>query len=179
MPRIPVVGSLPQDQGAMPDEISYDEPKKRLHIGKGFIDNVEPSVWRYEVSGKQVLRQWFSYRRKSRERPTIGDRTPSSPLGRIQPDRWLTEYTTELINVLNVLGRLVELEAQQAELLDKICAGPMIGDTELHAAGALERPLAVKRKKSPEGTLGLFDSLPPPITRKRAVKAARARSRRR
>ena len=34
----------------------------------------------------------------------IGDRRTPSPLGDIQPDHWLSDYTTELINVLNVLG---------------------------------------------------------------------------
>ena len=35
---------------------------------------------RQEVSGKQVLVQWFSGRRKHRERPLIGDRRKPSPL---------------------------------------------------------------------------------------------------
>lgn len=108
----------------MPDSISYDAAKKRLYVGNGYVENVEPEMWNYEVSGKQVLLQWFSYRRKDRERPIIGDRRPPSPLGDIQPMGWLSEYTTELINVLNVLGWLVNLEPQQAELLKRICAGP-------------------------------------------------------
>ena len=58
----------------------------------------------------QVLLHWFSYRKANRERPIIGDRRPPSSLGDIQPDHWLAEYTTELINVLNVLGRLIDLE---------------------------------------------------------------------
>ena len=37
-------------------------------VGKGFIDNVPPAVWRYEHSGKQVLTRWFSYRKKDRQR---------------------------------------------------------------------------------------------------------------
>ncbi len=43
------------------------------------------------------------------------------------PDHWLPEYTTELLNVLHVLARLVDLEPRQTELLDRICAGPTIG----------------------------------------------------
>jgi hypothetical protein len=110
----------------MPDEIEYDEPKRRLLIGKGFIDNVPAAVWNYEVSGKRVLTQWFSYRKKNRERPIIGDRRPPSKLGDIQPDHWLAEYTTELLNVLNVLALLVEMEPAQAKLLEAICAGPLL-----------------------------------------------------
>lgn len=90
---------------------------QRLKIGTGFIDNVPPAVWACEVSGKQVLRQWFIYRKRDRERPQIGDKRPPSPLVDIQPDHWLSEYTSELINVLNMLGMLVKLEPTQADLL--------------------------------------------------------------
>jgi len=110
----------------MPDEIEYDESKHRLLIGKGFIDNVPAAVWQYEVSGKRVLTQWFSYRKKNRERPIIGDRRPPSKLGEIQPDHWLAEYTTELLNVLHVLTLLVEMEPAQAKLLEAICGGPTL-----------------------------------------------------
>ena len=73
-----------------------------------------------------MLLQWFSYRKANSERPIIGDRRTPSPLGDIQPDHWLAEYTTELINLLNVLGMLVEIEPRQAGLLEKICSGPTL-----------------------------------------------------
>lgn len=73
-----------------------------------------------------MLRQWFSYRKKNRERPQIGDKRPPSPLSEIQPDHWLPEYTSELINLLNVLTLLVELEPKQADLLKRVCEGPLI-----------------------------------------------------
>jgi hypothetical protein len=125
-PRIPKDGAIPDDADSMPDQIVYDETKGRLLIGKGFIDNVPAAVWQYEVSGKRVLTQWFSYRKKDRERPIIGDRRPPSKLGDIQPDHWLAEYTTELLNVLHVLALLVELEPAQAKLLEEICGGPTL-----------------------------------------------------
>lgn len=125
-PRVPKDGAIPTDAEGMPDDIGYDAAKQRLLVGRGFIEPVPPAVWHYEVSGKQVLVQWFSYRKKNRERPMIGDRRPPSPLGDIQPDTWLAEYTTELLNVLNVLGLLVELEPAQADVLRRICEGPTI-----------------------------------------------------
>ncbi len=125
-PRIPKDGAIPDDADSMPDEIDYDETKHRLLIGKGFVDNVPAAVWHYEVSGKRVLTQWFSYRKKNRERPIIGDRRKPSKLGDIQPDHWLAEYTTELLNVINVLAMLVELEPAQAKLLEEICGGPTL-----------------------------------------------------
>ena len=147
-PTIPKEGAISDDPDQMPDTINYDAGKQRLLVGHGFIDRVPIAVWKYEVSGKQVLLQWFSYRKKNRERPIIGDRRPPSPLGDIQPDHWLPEYTTELLNVLNVLGLLVDLEPKQANLLDSICAGPLISNAELKAAGALEVPPAPKKPKT-------------------------------
>ena len=131
-PNIPAGATIPPDANTL----AYDAAKQRLLVGSGYVENVPPAVWRYEVSGKQVLVQWFSYRKKDRERPIIGDRRQPSTLGEIQPDGWLAEYTTELLNVLNVLGWLVELEPRQAALLEKVCAGPTLPDSELRAAGA-------------------------------------------
>ena len=85
-------------------------------------------------------------------------RRPPSPLGHIQPDHWLAEYTTELINVLNVLGWLVDLEPTQDALLEKICSGPTIGAEELRAAGAFELPVELKQKARNQLTPDLFAS---------------------
>lgn len=145
-PRVPKGGTIPDDA----DTISYDAATQRLLIGTGFIENVPPAVWRYEVSGKQVLGQWFSYRRRNRERPIIGDRRPPSPLGDIQPEEWLPEYTSELLNLLNVLGALVELEPAQAALLEKVCAGALIAASEVEAATAAERAAASRGTRASE-----------------------------
>ena len=77
-----------------------------------------------------MLDQWFSYRRRDRTKPLIGDKRPPSPLEKIQPDGWLAEYTEDLLNLLNVLGRLVALEPRQADLLDRIVAGPLVAVAE-------------------------------------------------
>ena len=128
---------------------------RRLMVGDGFIDNVPRAVWEYEVSGKQVLVQWFSYRRRDRSRPIIGARRPPSALERVQPDGWLAEYTTELMNVLHVLGCLVALEPRQADLLSRICDSPLMSADDLRASGAFDASDAVPRARSDErqGTL--------------------------
>jgi hypothetical protein len=91
-------------------------------------------MWEYEVSGKQVVWHWFSYRRRDRSRPQIGDKRPPSPLDFVQPDHWLAEYTTDLIDLLNVLGRLVALEPAQADLLGRILDTELIKAEHLKAA---------------------------------------------
>jgi len=139
----------------MPDSIDYDTSKQRLLIGKGYVENVGSGVWNYEVSGKQVLGHWFSYRKANRERPIIGDRRAPSPLGKIQPDHWLPEYTTELIDLLNVLTWLVDLEPRQATLLETICAGPTISRDDLCDAGVCDLPTKPRRKKRKPESLNL------------------------
>ena len=137
-PRIPGAGAIPSSAGSFPDELVYDATACRLRVGRGFVENVAPAVWAYEVSGKQVLVQWFSYRRRDRSRPVLGDRRQPSALEGVRPEGWLAEYTTELMNVLHVLGRVVALEPRQADLLDRICEGRLVGSGDLRDAGALE-----------------------------------------
>jgi predicted helicase len=133
-PTIPVGGTIPGAPEPLPDSIDYDPATRRLLVGKGRIDNVMPEIWTYEVSGKPVVRQWFSYRRRDRSRPVIGDRRPPSPLDGIQPDHWLNEYTTELMNLLHVLGRLALLEPRQAELLENVLDKPLLSVADLGLA---------------------------------------------
>jgi hypothetical protein len=157
-PAVPKAGAISQEPEDMPDTIGYDAGKHRLLVGHGFIDNVTPAMWAYEVSGKQVLTQWFSYRRRNRERPIIGDRRKPSALGDIQPDHWLPEYTTELLNVLNILGLLIDLQPQQAKLLDQVCSGSMISADDLKESEGQEptaKPKGTKKSKH-SGTIALF-----------------------
>jgi len=136
-PTIPADGVLPTTLDAMPHELDYDAAERRLKIGTGYIANVSPEVWAYEVSGKRVLSQWWSYRRKDRSKPPMGDKRPPSELSNIQPTAWLPEYTSELLAVLRVLTRLVALEPRQLDLLDRIIAGPIIDADILRSTGAL------------------------------------------
>lgn len=117
--------------------MGYDPATQRLKIGQGYIENVTPEMWAYEVSGKPVIWEWFSDRQRDRTKPIIADKRPPSPLDSIQPEGWLAEYTTDLLDLLNVLGRLIALEPAQADLLQRICAGHLITHDQLETAGAL------------------------------------------
>lgn len=136
-PRIPAGGTLPTTLAAMPHELEYDPPSRRLKVGSGYIENVAPAVWTYEVSGKAILTQWWSYRRENRSKPSMGDKRPPSPLETIKPTDWPSEYTTELLALLRVLTRLVALEPTQSDLLKRIVEGPLIDSDALSASGSL------------------------------------------
>ena len=139
-PVIPAKGAIPPAPAPLPDTMDHDPATNRLHVGAGYVDNVSKAMWDYEVSGKQVLWHWFSYRKADRSRPIIGDRRPPSPLEKIQPEGWLADYTSDLLNLLHVLGRVIALEPAQAGVLDAICAGPLISLDALRAAGLVEAP---------------------------------------
>jgi hypothetical protein len=137
---VPAGGAIPGSAEGFPDVLEYDASAQRLVVGTGRIEPVAPAVWAYQVSGKAVVKQWFSCRRRTRERPTIGDKRPPSPLGDIQPDTWPAAYTSELLDMLNVLGLLVDLEPVQAVLLDRITGGALLDARALAEQGVFEDP---------------------------------------
>ncbi len=139
-----VVEPIPSDPNFMPDTLSYDSDARRMFLGVGTIANVSPAMWEYEVGGVNVLTKWFSYRRKNRERPIMGDRRVS-PLLDMNSDHWLPAYTKDLIDLLNVLGLLIELEPQQAHLLTQVVEGKLLSVSDLTDAGVLPVDPAVRK----------------------------------
>lgn len=140
--RPKVVQAIPDTPQMMPEAISYNKDTETLLVGAGQIRPVPLRVWEYEVSGMRIVRKWFDYRKK---RPG-GKRT--SPLDRITPERWPAQFTTELLELLNVLGLCVGLETEQACLLDQISAGPLVTTADLEQAGVL--PVPQRFRKPPQ-----------------------------
>jgi hypothetical protein len=147
-----VVTTIPAGAEQMPENISYDPVAEILHVGAGEIRPVPLCVWEYEVSGMRIIQKWFDYRkRKPRRKRT-------SPLDEVNAREWPPAFTTELLDLLNVLSLCVELEPQQAALLDRVCAAPMITVADLEKAGVLPVPTSACKAPSPEGP----DQLPLP-----------------
>jgi hypothetical protein len=55
-------------------------------------------------------------------------------------DGWDDVMVVELLNLLNILGLLVELAPRQQAVLDKICQAPRITVEELFMSGAIPAP---------------------------------------
>jgi hypothetical protein len=87
-----------------------------------------------------VVRKWFSYRARNPRR-----HRPSSPLDARIAVGWRLTWTFELIDLLTVLHRLVDLEPAQAALLDHIVAGPQLTVTDLTGAGVFPVPDVARR----------------------------------
>ncbi|MFI7044047.1 type ISP restriction/modification enzyme [Streptosporangium sandarakinum] len=131
--------AIPGDPDAMPDEIGYDPDTLTLHVGAGQISPVRPEVWAYEVSGMKIVKKWFGYRKKN---PTG---RKSSPLDDIHTEEWPAEFTTDLLRLLHVLTLCVELEPEQAELLEQICAGPLVTVADLEQGNVFPVPAAARK----------------------------------
>ena len=80
-----------------------------------------PDVWRYSVSGLQVVKSWLNYRKLNR----AGKK--SSPLDDIRPEQW--DFTEELLEMLWVLEETICVFSLRARhLLDEVCGSdPLFG----------------------------------------------------
>jgi hypothetical protein len=134
-----VQARIPLTSEDMPDHIYYDENSHTLYVGSGQIAPVLPEVWNYQVSGMRVVRKWFGYRKKHPEVKR------SSPLNDIHSVNWEAEATTDLLNLLTVLSRLVALEPAQGELLEQALVGPLITAAELEEVGVLPVPASARK----------------------------------
>jgi hypothetical protein len=154
---------LPQDDArqplstkpitSMPETMTYDHDRCALVMGDGEFSPVRPEVWDYTVGGKNILKSWFNYRKKD-----PGGRRVS-PLDRLHPERWDAAWTTEAIDLLTVLTRLIELQPAQAELLDRILAASLISADDLRTAGT-RWPATTQDRKSRHSLSSLEPTAP-------------------
>jgi hypothetical protein len=104
------------------DDILYDATTQTLHIGGGRIAPVGQAVIDYGVSGMNVLRKWYGYRRRTRPK----SHGQQSVLDDIRPTSWPSAYTTDLVELLRVLTLVTDLEPDQADLLESVMTGGRI-----------------------------------------------------
>ena len=114
-----------------PNRFDYVEDDRELIVGDGAIRPVPKEVWEFEVSGLQVVRSWLGYRMASRKG------RKSSPLDDIRPSEWT--FTEELLLLLAVLGRTLELTPAAEDLLARILDGRLIDSSDLPAPGDHQR----------------------------------------
>ena len=119
-------------EGTQNLNVDYHTDKEQLRIGDGVFTNVKPAVAGYEVSGKNVIRYWFNYRKTPRKRPPT--------LEGINPAGWRSDWDIELLDILNALTALVDVEPAQAGLLTAVIDGPQITTQNLTDAGLLPPP---------------------------------------
>ena len=114
-----------------PESFLYNEQTQVLHVGDGEFAPVPPDVWRYSVSGLQVVKSWLNYRKLNR----AGKK--SSPLDDIRPEQW--DFTEELLEMLWVLEETIRLQPEGAALLEEVCASALFSAQELPTPTEEER----------------------------------------
>jgi len=139
--------AVPGDADGYPESFEYNDATRTLRVGDGEFAPVAPEVFTFEVSGLKVVQSWLKYRMKK------GAGKKSSPLDDIRPERWTSQFTTELLELLWVLEATIDGYAEQAALLDAILASDCIRADELPAVPELMR----SPKKAKPATGDLFD----------------------
>jgi len=136
-----VAVGTPGAAAAYPTAFSYDEAARTLLVGDdgaapaGRFTGVAPAVWRYAVSGLQVVKSWLDYRKRERSGKS------SSPLDAIRPATWT--FDRELLELLWVLEATLAAQPAAAALLDRVLAGPLL------PAAALPPPTPAEREGPP------------------------------
>lgn len=109
----------------LPEQFRYEKERQTLVVGDGEFGPVSEAVFDYEVSGLMVVRSWLSYRMRNRK----GKKT--SPLDDIDTGEWNGELTSELLQLLNLLTRTLEIHSLQEILLEELLVAPLLVDADL------------------------------------------------
>lgn len=112
-----------------PDDYSYNLDTQTLTVSEGEFSPVPFEVYSFSVSGLDVLQSWIKYRLKK------GYGKRNSPLDDIRPEQWTAEMTKELLELIWLLERTVEMEPTLTDLLGRIEAG------ECFTADGLPKPV--------------------------------------
>ena len=117
-------------------DIAYDKKTQQLRVGDGVVTGVRPDVWGYSVSGMEVVKKWLGYRTA---KGTGRAASSNNPLDKIRPSAWPDAWNDELLDLLRMLTRTLDLQPMQSDLLDRICAGSLVGASELPMPTVLQR----------------------------------------
>ncbi|MFC6881473.1 type ISP restriction/modification enzyme [Actinomadura yumaensis] len=134
------VRSLPEQ---ISERLAYDPETQTLYVGNGAFASVRQEVIDYTVSGRRIVWRWLNDRTA---RPRNKRRT--SELDDITLTAWSHNLTFEFLALLSVLTGCVLLHPKQEQLLDEICAGPLISSSALEDVGVLPVPQATTKPPS-------------------------------
>lgn len=105
---------VPSTITGYPATMDWDEGSETLRVGAGAFAPVSEAVWNLEFSGLRPLRSWIGYRL----REPAGRH--SSRLDDVRPERWQTEFTDELLELIWTLEHLVDLQEELDPVIDRL-----------------------------------------------------------
>ena len=122
------VVAVPMTTDDFPESFDYDASSNTLHVGEGEFAPVYPEVFEFQVSGRKVVQSWLKYRMRD------GAGRKSSPLDDIRPTTWPDSFNAELLELLWVLEATVDVQPEQAQLLNSVVSGDWFEVDELPEA---------------------------------------------
>jgi hypothetical protein len=147
-PRMPG-GRRPYVRAALPETlrhapgaplaVRYAPEEEALDIGSGRISPVPEGAWEFHAGGARVLDTWFG--------PRTSAGAPGT-LEAVRPAGWPRARTSELLELITVLGLLAELRPRCRRLASHIMEGPCVTTRKLHQAGILPVDAAARRPAS-------------------------------
>lgn len=129
---------------AYPAEHRYDPDNRTLHVGDGAVQDVDPKVWEYQVSGFRPLKEWLDYRKQHRKG------RKSSGLDEIVPSQWDEELSRELLELIWILEETLAIHSRQEELLQEVLGGGLFEAGEL--------PMPSEEERQPPGKVRQEDT---------------------
>jgi hypothetical protein len=127
-------------------DVTFDPVVGRLVVADGVLEGVTADAWEFSVSGMHVMRKWLGYR------SLIGTgraASSPSPLDRIRPKKWSSEWSDELRELVYVLTETVKLQRTGKDLLDALLHGELIDSDSLPIPPeALRKPPASKSRSA-------------------------------
>ena len=133
-------------------DIMYDPDSEMLHVADGVLIGVPNGVWKFTVSGMDIIPKWLGYRMA---KPAGRAASSDSPLDHIRPTSWSPEWSSELIEIVAAIKETLAIVPDGVALLEEIIAGPLITAGELPAVPpALRQPPRTKPDGMAEA--GLF-----------------------
>lgn len=133
-------------------DIKYDSATQTLRVADGVLRGVPEGVWRFTVSGMEVVPKWLGYRMV---KPAGKAASSGSPLDYVRPTAWSSEWSIELVEIVAAIKETLALVPGGVAILEEILAGPLVAAKELPPAPAALRkpPKAGARPADAEGTL--------------------------
>jgi predicted helicase len=137
---------LPEDL----QDFSYVESEGCIYIADGALIGVPEHVWKFEVSGMQIIKKWLGYRTA---KGTGRAAQSSSVLDRVRPTEWESAWSDELREIVHVLVETEKMRKIGTGILEEITSGALIKSEDLP-----EPPEELRNPPPTNSFGGLFDS---------------------
>ena len=103
--------------------------KNKLVVGGNVFTGVTQDILNYRIGNAQIVKKWLERRLSTPYGKSM------SPLDKIMPDEWESEWSVELFKLLQTIEALIAIEGEQRILLEDVMAGELLTMHQLEKSG--------------------------------------------